>query len=457
MSIGTKWFEFFDRALPNLVLRICLMFVGLTLMGFSVALSRATGLGVSTISAIPGVLSFWMPISIGTFTFVLNIVFVLVQAALLRRDFHPLQLLGIPFVAVFSVVIDLFVPFCQMIPMPNYPVRVALVLLCCPLTAFGVWLQIKAALVILPGDGIVQAISTVFNKNFGKCKLGFDTSSMLIAAIISLATMGELKGVREGTLLMALLVGPIVKKLNETFPNTERIIPVKGHITLTPTKTSEPEVSFEAKPAPLVITISREFGSGGREIAQAVGDRLKIPVYDHSLIDMTARASGLTPEYVRDHEQDVRHGILYNLCAQQYAYVGETPGEDDVLFLAQARTITNLANHGSCVIVGRNANAILADRENVFDVFVSAPLDQRVKRVCRRDGVSQREAKLRITRIDQERREHARLFVNQEWGGTGYDLKIDSSTDTTTNLARHIANAAKKATCAKEQVTSSAG
>lgn len=444
--LSDRWFNFFDKPAPNLVLRICLMFLGLTLLGFSVALSRATGLGVSTISAIPGVLSFWTPISIGTFTFAMNLLFVLAQIALLRRDYHPLQLLCIPFVGIFAAIIDFFVPICQAIPMPNYPVQFLVVLLCCPLTAIGVWLQVKAALVILPGDGIVQAVSTVFHKNFGKCKLVFDSSNMIIAVIISLVTMGALHGVREGTLMLALFVGPIIKKINELLPNVERAIPTKGHITLTATKKEEPEVTYEDAPTPLVVTISREFGSGGREIAQAIGDMLEVPVYDHSLIDMTARESGLTPDYVKAHEQDVRHGILYSLYAQQYAYVGETPGEDDALFLAQARTITNLANHGSCVIVGRAANAILAERDNVFDVFVKAPLDQRIERVCRRDGVDAREARYQIQRVDAERKQHARLFVNRDWGNAdGYDMVIDSSTAPVPELARRIVDAAQGA------------
>lgn len=442
MSIGERWFKFFDKPVPNLLLRLIVMFFGLACVAFSVALSRATGLGVSTISAIPGVLSFATPISIGTFTFAMNMLFILAQIMLLRRDYHPLQLLCIPFVGVFAAIIDFFVPICQLFPMPNYLACLAWALLCCPITAFGVWIQVKAALVMLPGDGIVQAISAVFDKNFGKCKLVFDMSNLIIGAVLSLVLMGMLQGVREGTLFLALLTGPIIKKLNELFPSTERFMPTKGHLTLTAASKEEgPEVNYENEELPLVITIGREYGSGGRELAQAIGDRLEIPVYDHSLIDMTARETGLTLAYVREHEQELRHGILYNLYAQQYAYIGKTAAIDDELFLAQARTITNLATHSSCVIVGRNANAILAEREHVFSVFVKAPIKQRIERVCKRDGLSSHEALTKIKQVDAERREHARTFLNSEWGKAGYDLIVDSSKESIPVLADNIVKA----------------
>ncbi len=439
MSIGERWFKFFDKPVPNLILRLIVMFFGLSCVAFGVAQSRATGLGVSTISAIPGVLSFATPITIGVFTFIMNMLFIVAQIVLLKRDYKPLQLLCIPFVMIFAALIDFFVPICQMVPMPIYPVKILVILCCCCITALGVWLQVKAALVMLPGDGVVQAISAVSRIEFGKCKLAFDMSNLIIGAVLSLLLMAGLYGVREGTLLLALLVGPIIKKLGELFPNMEHFMPTKGHVTLTAAnKEEEPEVSYEKEELPLVITVGREYGSGGRELAQAIGDRLEIPVYDHSLIDMTARETGLTPTYVREHEQEVRHGILYNLYAQQYAYIGKTAAVDDELFLAQARTITNLATHSSCVIVGRNANAILAEREHVFSIFVKAPINQRIERVRKRDGLGSHEALVKIKQVDAERREHARTFLNSEWGKTGYDLIVDSSKESIPALAKSI-------------------
>lgn len=141
---------------------------------------------------------------------------------------------AIAFVFVFSLLIDVFVPFGQAIPKPNYGVCLLINLVACFLTAFGVWLQTKAALVLLPGDGVVQAISHVSSKPFGTCKLGFDISMIALGTAISLATMGALHGVREGTLLAAALVGPIIRGIERACPNFECFAPTKGHMSFIP-------------------------------------------------------------------------------------------------------------------------------------------------------------------------------------------------------------------------------
>ena len=234
MTLAERWTTFFDRGVPNFVLRLALMFVGMAFVALSVAITRATDLGTSTISCVPAVLSFATPLTIGTWTFIMNILFVGLQWVMLRREFKPAQLLAIPFVFVFSLLIDLFVPVGQAIPMPNYAVRFGISVLCCALTGFGVWLQAKAALVMLPGDGLVQAASHVSRRPFGTCKMAFDVIMMVSGAAISLATMGGLFGVREGTLLAAVLTGPIIRAIERTLPNFERFAPTKGHITFTP-------------------------------------------------------------------------------------------------------------------------------------------------------------------------------------------------------------------------------
>ncbi|MDD6651646.1 MAG: DUF6198 family protein [Eggerthellales bacterium] len=241
MKLAKGWHDFFDKDVPNLALRIVAMFVGLSFVAFSVALSRTTGLGTSVISCVPAVLSFLTPLSIGLFTFALNTLFVLAQVVLLRRDFKPLQLLCIPFVLVFSLAIDFFVPICQLIPMPVYPVKIFFSLVACFCTAFGVWIQVKAALIMLPGDGIVLTISKVFHTDFSKTKIAFDASNVIIGAGLSLITMGGLFGVREGTILMAVTVGLIIGLLNKTFPNIEYYLPTEGHITLTADDRPVPE------------------------------------------------------------------------------------------------------------------------------------------------------------------------------------------------------------------------
>ena len=240
MNFTERWHTFFDRSAPNMILRLAVMFFGLALVAASVALTRASGLGTSPISCIPAVLSFTTAWTIGMWTFVVNVLFVLVQIILLRSDFNPIQFLQIAFVFVFSAMIDFFVPFCELIPMPNYGFELFYTILGVFMTGFGIFLQVKASLITLPGEGIVLAVSKVTKIPFPKCKVAFDTSQGVIGAIISLIAMGGLFGVREGTLLSALFVGVVVNLCNKLLPNFEKAVPLAGHRTLTATTLEAP-------------------------------------------------------------------------------------------------------------------------------------------------------------------------------------------------------------------------
>lgn len=229
------WYTFFNKKAPNMVLRIVALLFSQAVVAFGIAISRNTDLGLSAISTIPGVLDYATPLSLGTITFIFNVLLVLAQVVLLRREFNPFQFLAIPFVFVFSWFIDLFVPVAALLPMPNYVVRLLFSLLSCAFIALGVWLQTKVALLMLPGDGIVQTISYVFHTNFGKTKMVFDSSLIATGALISLLTMGGLYGVREGSVIAAVLVGAIIRFFDPKLaPFVAKLIPVEGHVSLIP-------------------------------------------------------------------------------------------------------------------------------------------------------------------------------------------------------------------------------
>ena len=451
VSFTQRWHSFFDRNIPNAILRLIVMLAGVSIVSASVALTRATGLGTSPVSCFPATLSYLTPLTIGTWTFIMNVIFVLIQIALLRRDFNPVQLLQIPYVFVFSALIDVFVPFCELIPMNNYALQVLWSVIGCFMTAFGVFLQVKACFLTLPGEGINLAIARVTGIAFPKIKVAFDSTNVVVAAVVSLAASGGLYGVREGTILAAIAVGSIVGLFNKLLPHFEKFCPVRGHITLTAASMNAPTEGTETtqeqgETTPLVITISRQFGSGGREIGQALGKKLGIPVFDHTLIELTAKETGLTPAYVREHEQEVRHGMLYNLYMQSYQRIGVEPTGLDELWLAQARTITHLAQQGSCVIVGRCANAILKERPCTFNVFIHAPRVPRIGRVMERENVDHMKADAMIQRIDTERAEHCKHFTGTTWGDAdAYHLSLDSSFAPSEKNAEIIANLARAA------------
>lgn len=245
-DFAQRWHNTFDKPAPNMVLRLVVMFFGLAMVAASVALTRASGLGTSPISCIPAVLSFTTDWTIGTWTFVINVLFVLIQIVLLRRDFNPIQFLQIAFVFVFSAMIDFFVPLCAAIPMPNYGFELFYTVIGVFMTGFGIFLQVKASLITLPGEGIVLAVSKVTKIEFPKCKVAFDSIQGLTGAAISLIAMGGLFGVREGTILSALFVGVVVNVFNKLLPNFEAAVPLAGHKTLTAATLEAPSAPAKA-------------------------------------------------------------------------------------------------------------------------------------------------------------------------------------------------------------------
>lgn len=450
MSPSDRWFAFFNRTIPNVILRLVVLFGGFLSMAMSIALMRTTGLGNSPISCIPATLSYITPLTLGTITFLMNMGFLAVQIILLRREFNPVQLLQIPFTFVFSMIIDQLLPFCETLPMDLYPERLGWNILGCFLLAMGVFLQVKASFVTLPGEGIVLAIARTVRKPFPKCKIVFDSSMVIVSVIISFAGLGYLQGVREGTIITALAAGTIVGLYGKLMPHFDKFCPIEGRISFVinvPMANGEqPSAPANDGEPPLVVAIERQYGSGGREIGTLVGKQLGIPVFDHTLIDLTAQESGFPPSYVKQHEQEVRRGLMYNLYMQNYRSVGAEPEQMDEMWLAQARAITKLANVGSCVIVGRCAGAILKGRKNVLTAFVHAPLDARIARVTKRDRLGEAEAKARIESIDRERAEHSLRFVNTAWDSAEtHHLIIDSSLEKPEETAALIATLARGA------------
>lgn len=189
--------------------------LGLICVAFGVALSAKAGLGTTPISSLPYTLSCISPLSLGTYTFITNMTFLLFQIVILKREYKVSQLIQIPAIFVFSVIIDLWMKLLCGIGTLNYIVMLGLCLIGCFFVAFGVYLQVKANAVMLPGDGLVKVIASKIKKEFGKIKIIFDSSLVGISIIVSLIVKHKLLGVREGTIIAAFLVGSIIKFLTK--------------------------------------------------------------------------------------------------------------------------------------------------------------------------------------------------------------------------------------------------
>lgn len=173
----------------------------------------------------------------------------------------------------------------------------------------------------------------------------------------------------------------------------------------------------------IVITIGREYGSGGRLVAQQLADRLDIPFYDKELIQKVAKKTGFSENYIRNAEQQrPTNSFIYDLyCAVQ------TPSIPEQVFIAQAKVIKEAAQQGSCVIVGRCADYVLRDREDCLRVFVCAPMDQRVRRAREVYGVDEANVEAFVIRQDKSRASYYNYFSTGRWGDKScYDLCVNT-------------------------------
>ncbi len=178
-----------------------------------------------------------------------------------------------------------------------------------------------------------------------------------------------------------------------------------------------------------IITISREFGSGGRTIGRQVAEKLGIPFYDKELVDQIALESGFAPNYVEEHGE---HSPGRSLFAYAFAPQG-VPGvmnglsTADFLWSVQCNVILQLADQGPCVIVGRNADYILKDREDALHVFVFADEPFRAERIVRLYGESEKSPEARLHEKDKRRRVNYQHYTGRTWGqAQNYDLCLDT-------------------------------
>ena len=205
-----------DKLPVYIAKRYLLLLSGLSIMAFGVAFSIKASLGTSPISSVPYVVSLFAPLTVGTATIVMHCVFILLQILILRRNYHPIQLMQLPVAVFFGYLTDFGVWAVRGIHCSTYWQQWIVCLIGILLVAAGVSLEVKAGVVVLAGEGVVLAICKVLPKiKFGYMKVGFDVTLVVIACILSFTFTGHLQGVREGTVAAALLVGLIAKQIGK--------------------------------------------------------------------------------------------------------------------------------------------------------------------------------------------------------------------------------------------------
>lgn len=175
-----------------------------------------------------------------------------------------------------------------------------------------------------------------------------------------------------------------------------------------------------------IITISREFGSGGRFIGEEVAKKLGIAYYDKNIIGQIAEKSGLSPEYIQENaELSPKKGLF------AYAFSGrDITGKsvEDMVYEAQTNIILVLAEKEPCVIIGRNADYILKDRDDVLNVFIHGDMPEKIKRITGLYNVKEKEVVKMMADTDKRRRTNYNFYTDQKWGkASNYTLCLNSS------------------------------
>ena len=179
-----------------------------------------------------------------------------------------------------------------------------------------------------------------------------------------------------------------------------------------------------------IITISREFGSGGRTVGRMVAEKLGIPFYDKELVDQIALESGFAPKFVEEHGEHSPGTSLFSYAFAPQGVPGIMNGLStaDFLWNIQCSVILQLADQGPCVIVGRNADYILKDRPEALHAYVFADVAYRAERIVRRYGESDKSPETRLNEKDKRRRVNYQHYTGRTWGkAQNYDISLDSS------------------------------
>ena len=415
--------------------RLLVYFTGLFIMAAGVVFSVKSALGVSPVTCLANVtyqifgVSKGIPfLSLGVCTTLTYCLYILAEAVILRKDFKPHMLLQIVASTIFGLLVEAASALLAGLPEPQtYVMRLVYLVVSMPLVAVGVMFYLAPNILPTPGEGLSLAVSRKTGFTVAKCKMIVDCCLVAASAAVSLVYFRGLVGVREGTILSALFVGlimnqimgvcnPALLRFVERESKVERAVAVGG-------------VGLDRSGRPkIVITISREFGSGGYEIGRKLAEKLGITFYDKQLEALEAEESGLPLSFVQEHEKRMSRSLVYDFTEASYAMYNSELSPMEKLFAARTNILRRIAaSDESCVIMGRCADYILKDDPNTFQIFIHAPTGYRAARIAETERLSADKAMLLLRSTDQGRAQHYQRLTHREWGNTRYyNLAVDT-------------------------------
>ena len=405
--------------------RYLIFLVGLFVNSLGVSLITKANLGTSPISSIPYILSLNFPFTLGNFTIFFSIFLIVLQLIILRKNFKLEHILQIPVSIIFGYFIDLTMILFSWVNPEAYIMKIVYLLIGCLILGVGVYMEVLADVVMLPGESFVRAIVLTWKTNFGTTKICFDVSMSVIAAVLSFIFAGSLAGVREGTVIAALLVGFIARLIGKKLAFLKDMIFPESVSAENENEAKEQTAGTYGKN---VIAIGRQFGSGGHDIGKILAEKLGYDFYDAEIIQMTAGTTGYTPEFIKKNEEIMTNSLIYDLVNQMYLNADmQDEAPKDKIFEAECQVVRNLAKKGNCVIVGRCADYVLRNSGNCLKVFFSAPLVSRIRRVAQRQNITEGEAKATVQKNEKLRADNYRYYTRRMWGAAGnFDLSLNT-------------------------------
>lgn len=402
--------------------RYILFAVSLFVNAMGIAFITKALLGTSPITSVTYVLSMFTPLTIEQWTIVLNLLFVLFELPFMTRkelkDDLRMFLLQIPISLCFGTFIDLSMNMLYWLEPVKYIDQIIYLLVGCVILAAGITLEVKANVAMMAGEYFVRVISQRFHGEFGYVKLCFDITLVCIACLFSICFMSGIYGVREGTVAAALLVGPIVHFISPYYRCFDKWI----------NDVKDKDAIALRNIQHVIITIAREYGSGGHLLGEMLSKELGIKLYDKEFIHLVAEKSGINEQYIKKNEQSIPSFWLKCILGKNSEQSLERSlSSDDVLFVAESKIIQELAEKGPCIIVGRCADFVLRDYPNLIKVFCYSDLKSACVRCVQEYGVSEEKAESEIKRINHNRIAHYEYYTGEKWGEPHhYNLMINT-------------------------------
>ena len=404
--------------------RYLLFAIALFVNAMGIAYITKAALGTSPITSVTYVASMFTPLTMGQWTIILNLLFVLLELPFMTRrqvkEDLRMYVSQIVITFFFGLCIDLCMFIIQDLNPVVYISKIANLLIGCVILAVGIALEVKADVAMMAGEYFVRVLVKKFHKDFGYLKLAFDWSLVALAVILSLCFMGGIYGVREGTVIAALLVGPIVHFVTPYYRFLD------NWITDKPSEAAQPVISTGMSYP--VITIAREFGSGGHLLGEMLAKELGIKLYDKEFIHLAAEKSGIDEAYIRRNEQSIPSFWLKCILTDgNESSRQQSLSPDDVLFVAESNINRELAAKGPCIIIGRCADYILQDSPRLIKVFCYTDRESAYQRCTTEYGVPADKAKAEIARVNRNRVAHYEYYTGERWGDPHrYDLMLNT-------------------------------